>query len=366
MNNYKVVGDLEWINGKTKITVEFSDGAIDVNLYTDYPNRYHLNLYLTISQNRVTIEDLVGNGFKSGLQQKGFGKQIVNVGIQSIRKYFQINEPQIKHETIKIYGKTSDQDDPGAEPFKTECMQRRNAFWSNFGLHLQDSMSFCTKMRGFLSELELREDGMTANGVSVLVNLCDFWAPNKVPLLNKYDVAYLETIDFSQFDINELPSLELISQVESKYQKQLDLIGNTYWLVINLIVILTLSTFNTFIESILYSLPIMFFSYFLTPHLSYNWRDGLSSYHYSNKLKKKRNNIRDGIQNYIWNVEKEKNGFIWRVFPYLCDIDPLFCNEKNEIISKLSRENCLYNTEYYLLYIDFIAKAKRNIIKRVT
>jgi len=197
----KLSKGLEWISGKTKITVQSDGNCLDVELYPDYPNeRSSISLFLNIQRNkRVRVMDLVGNGYYTHYQDGGYGTLIFNIGIQALYAFYGVTTSDPLTHEIVVFGQISSSGDPSDEPERSECGDRRNGFWSGYGFKLKEPDAFDTPMKAKLVDLHLRGLGVTVNGTPRIVELEDFWLKGEAPSLFKSDLQILMDVDFEQF-----------------------------------------------------------------------------------------------------------------------------------------------------------------------
>jgi len=185
---------LEWVNGKTKITISFSEQMLFIRLYCNYPSNKVIELSISkcILDEYFRIINLVGNGFNSGVQCQGFGKLIFNIAIQAMRYHLEeIKGLPPASMSIRVTGETSSYNDPEDEPDKTNCWKRRNAFWQSFGFVFDDPKSPRSHFRCELDKLNYNNRGVTGNGTPTFIDIHEFQVKDDKPTLSHPDNASL-------------------------------------------------------------------------------------------------------------------------------------------------------------------------------
>ena len=158
---------------RIQITSIINDGFY-IYLYPQKSNSQSIYLCVTLSDNFIRIEDLVGNGEHSGFQNKGYGTLLVNLAIQIIRLIYN-DRPN-----ILVTGRVSNMDDEDL----VRSSQRRNHFWSSFGFKLKDQKAYNTRMEARLSDLVLKDRGMLSDSLSSMLSLSKFYRYFNRPLIS--------------------------------------------------------------------------------------------------------------------------------------------------------------------------------------
>ena len=358
---------LEWISGKTKISVDKSSDYIDVKLYPNYPKQTKISLFLKIeSDEKVQVIDLVGNGYNSGYQCGGYGRLIFNIGIQALYTYYgmPMNDPLAKK--IHVYGEASSIGDPPEEPAKSECCDRRNKFWSDFGFELNDQKAFKTPMETTLADLKLRDGEVTKNGTQRIINLEKFWLNGEAPELLESDIQAFMSVDLEQFNLDECPT-----------QKDLDTaynVAEVHLKFLRIFIFLTLSALSVYwsfrlletSDAFSYSIIGILFSYIIDRSFSYSiWRF-LPAYQKYDRLFTQRVKMISGVKGYIVEVEQSYNGLLWRLYPGIKDFDESLSDNVFNDMAKTSKalNSFILADNRYKEYKHFMETAKRIILER--
>ncbi|WMS89283.1 hypothetical protein [Pleionea litopenaei] len=358
---------LEWIEGRTKITIEVCGNNIDIHLYPDYPsekNRVSLDLCIVYG-NRVWVRDLLGNGFSSGIQNKGYGTLLFNIGIQVIYTYFGIAQGNPEANNILVSGKTSSVGDPGNEPAKSECRDRRNGFWSNFGFKLKEPDGFFTPMKAKLSELHARLDGKTENGTLYGLDLEQFWLKGNAPLLFESDIRSLMKLDIESLDLDICPTQD---DIEGEWVKAVywsKIIRKTLFCGLSVVAVYFAFSWLDLLHAFSMSFTAIFICYFLSMYLDErSWRY-LPAYKKYNLLQNKRGEIISNARQYIKELEKQHNGFFWRLYQGLRVIDQsLSANIFNEMSEHSKSLYTYFLADRYDDYAKFIRAAKVVVVNK--
>ncbi len=352
---------LEWISGKTKISVKHNHNFIDVTLYPNYPNKDdHINLFLKIGWDKhITVTDLIGNGYNSRYQGQGYGSLIFNVGIQAIYCFFKETDSEFDPTQIKITGSVSDSGDPPEEPAKTECFQRRNKFWRSRGFTLKDPTKPQTSMQARLSELIMTKDGITNNGAPKYIKLDDFWLKDKAPALLKSDIDALMKVGL---DLDSLSSIPTPEKIDEKWQNA---IRWSRFISKPLLVIAILSvsyfsfTYLPIWDALSYSVTGLFVSYIGCYFLQGWLYTKLPIYRSYKQLQSLRGDKIRAIRNTIEKIEDSHNGLIWRIHEGLVKLNKSYDQTKFEKLAEHSKNQYFfYLQDKYEQYVHFIEHSK--------
>ncbi|MDP2716650.1 hypothetical protein [Rheinheimera sp.] len=150
---------------KDGLTVLINDHSPYIDVIAKY-NYREFKLLLEYSHDSAFIEDIQGNNYDSGLQGKGIGSLLVNTAIQVLRKKLPIDS--------LISGQMSDVGDPIESVLLKRCQQHRSAFWASFGFNIQPGMAGHEKIRALLSDLKVKENGLTLDKFPRFIPLSDF------------------------------------------------------------------------------------------------------------------------------------------------------------------------------------------------
>lgn len=352
---------LEWIEGKTKLIVDCDGSNLDIVLYTDYPvNKKYITLFLSIdeSSGRVRVIDLVGNGHSTGLQNQGYGILIFNIGIQALHIFYNMKLGAATTEKITISGTTSNSGDPENEPERSQCRDRRNGFWMDYGFKLSEPTAFKTAMKARMCDLQLRAGAPTANGASRLIQLDQFWLKENAPILHQADVQKLMSIGFEQFNLDACPSTEDLNQISDAAIDWSNGIRLILLFFIGAGVLCTTINFFDPFTAIGTALLGLVCGYFfldgfyerllsLTPH-----------YEKYSRLSDIRRETVSAIKNYIIKLEDEHNGLLWRLHQHLGTREPFKNDTFKELAHASKQQNPYYLADNYQVYTQYITAAK--------
>lgn len=119
------------------------------------------------SRQRIYIEDVVGNGYDSGIQGIGTGTLLVNTAIQMFRGH---HPPG-----MAVEGHLSSQGDPDDAKTATHCHTNRVRFWAGYGLHDAGRTLYGALLKGTLQDMEARRVDRTILGrIPVMIRLDEF------------------------------------------------------------------------------------------------------------------------------------------------------------------------------------------------
>lgn len=355
---------IEWISGKTRITVDFDGNYLDVILYPNYPNtQTHISLFLGINGHRVKVTDLVGNGHGSGLQGKGYGTQIFNVGIQALYALFGFQLGTESAKDISLSGTVSSIGDPDSEPEKSACRDRRNGFWAGFGFQVREPLGYHTSMKAVLSDLKLKDGRATANGASRIIDLNSFWDKSEKPLVFQEDIDALIQVDLEQFELDNCPK---VSDIERAWDASIicsKVIRNITWISLS-----TLVAYASFAKLDLPDAISITFSGLIASYLLAFFVDNrlwlfLPPYKRYRHLQEKRGDTISRVKKYIQDIEQSHNGLLWR----LREIIPINGSDRVDVLEELleaSKKQYFFKiSDHYIEYKYFIDAAKKVIGK---
>lgn len=355
---------LEWVSGKTKITVQYSGGYLDVFLYPDYPNEQRsICLYLGIIGNRVSVTDLVGNGYQSGFQSDGYGTLIFNIGIQALYAFFGVKPSDQEAKEIRVTGKVSSVGDPGDEPERSKCGNRRNSFWASFGFLIKEPNNFDTTMKARLSDLHLKVGGLTTNGTPRTVTLEEFWLKGEAPKLLTLDLEALMAADLEQFQLDQCPTEEMLEAQWDKAISHSRGIRRSLWLL--MVSVCAYIAFISFrpLDAISVSCGAVFVSFLLSSYIDNRIWNLLPSYRRYRDLREKRCEIITNIKDYIQELESSHNGLIWRLHRGLKEVDSSLADDIFTEMAEDSKKQYAFKlSDCYENYGRFVELAKAAIV----
>jgi len=170
---------IEWVYRKTKVQVVFNGNYLDVLVHPNVPKEtYPIQLMINISEKAAYIDDLVRNGYGAEYCNSGYGTLAMNIAIQALYVVYEIEPGCIDAQNISVAGEVVPTGDPEG-PAGHDCRDRRNHFWSSFGLVLDEPDQFEANMRASLADLHLKIGGLTSNGTPKTVELENFWETGK-------------------------------------------------------------------------------------------------------------------------------------------------------------------------------------------
>ncbi len=360
---------LEWIEGKTKITVDYDGSYLDIVLYPDYPNeKRNITLFIGVNEvsGKVRITDLVGNGYSTGYQNHGYGILIFNIGIQALHILFNTELGAATTKTITITGGVSNSGDPENEPERSQCRDRRNGFWMDYGFKLSDPLGFKTSMKANLNDLRLRTGKPTPNGTPRLVALNQFWRKGSSPSLFLSDIEKLASLNFDQFNLHLCPSRQDVDRAFNnslrslRYVERLLLISSSIGCIY-----LGFYYFDPF-NAATFSLGGIFCSYLLVLTIgSRLWRY-FPSYKKYTALSESRGNTRSKTKAYIWQIEESCNGLLWRLHQHLQSYSAFKNDTFNALANASKKQETSVLVDHYREYIRYMNVAKNNILNSET
>lgn len=358
---------IEWISGKTKITVEYDGSHVDIALYPDYPNEQsHISLFLDIQwNNRVRVTDLVGNGYYSDYQGGGYGTLIFNIGIQALYAFYGITPSDPLAHEIVVFGKVSSSGDPDEDPARSECRDRRNGFWAGHGFKLKEPEEFDTTMKARLVDLHLRVGGMTANGTPRTVELEEFWLKGEAPTLFKSDLQALMSANLEQFNLEACPTKADIEKAWTKAVRASKAVRLALWTLLSGASIYLSFLLLDPLEALSFSLAGVFGSHLLTLLLDSRIWQYFPSYRQYRKMQDKRGEVIAGVRGYIEALEESHNGLMWRLHQGLKGLDATLADEVFADMAEASRKQYAFRlSDRYEDYKRFVESAKGVIIGR--
>ena len=365
-NKTKARSDLEWINKKTKITIQYQQEAIETRIFPDYPNNQHyIELFVSIDLgNQVRFIDLTGNGYNTPYQARGYGKLIVNTCIQALHSYFGLPLNDIRAKKIFILAKISTSDDPTEEPGRSECGKRRNKFWSESGFTLTNKNSFNSSMRATLADLKIRKEGHLPDGTPCMVDLEDFWEKGRAPALLKYDIKELMAIDFNKYDIDKVPSQKQINEAYAAHMNVGGRITKYYWATLPPVSLSVLLTPFPLYTTLSFAGLMWISGFFLYPRFMGIIYPLTFSYRKYRSMLDQKEAATKIFEPYVYTLEKENNGLLWRIHQGMCRLGNKCNSDSLDNLVDSSKEQCapLVSKKYrdYFLFM----KCAKEIVKR--
>ncbi|MFA0809310.1 hypothetical protein [Microbulbifer epialgicus] len=355
---------LEWISGKSRITVVFNGNFIIIRVYPDYPSDQHeVSLFLKIYEHEksVKVVDLVGNGYGSGLQEGGYGALIFNLGLQAIYSFFEVKYGSDEATSIRVHGYLSSVGDPINEPEKSQCKERRKGFWSGFGFELKELSKSTIQMTACLKELKLRRGTPTINGTPRVINLDNFWPQEKRPSILSEDIDALKEIDLTKFSLTSCPKEVDVESAWRGLLKWSKVVRYTIWLgFCTLIGYLSFLTPNT-IDSLIFLACGTFCGYLVAVYLENRLWRYLPSYKRHQVLQDKRCKKIAEVKESIQYLERSNNGFLWRLKVAIPPEERNRFDVFEEMINASNKQYFSSVSEYYVEYEYYLSKAQKNV-----
>lgn len=143
---------------QNELSMKILETDYKINVLGKYRER-SFSLYLLVSSNSATIQDIPHLGRNSGMQRQGFGALLVNTGVQVL--YERLTQD------VLVAGRMSAAGDPSKEPAATECRVGRQNFWRAFNmkiLHTDEHGLGYERICAQLGDIALLKNG-TAGGV---------------------------------------------------------------------------------------------------------------------------------------------------------------------------------------------------------
>lgn len=180
---------LVWISPDDQLRVALSaeppGNAVDrpVDVYIRF--RHHeVSLRMRIQERRVCIDDLVGSGWRSGIQQQGFGRLATNVGFQFLRRSLMPDFP--------VVGDMPTAGDPEDDPAKAEeCRVRRLRFWVDSGFTPGNGPWGREPIESTVGKLRVKPYGAVGGAYPRFVDLSRFATVDRNPIVEWRNDALL-------------------------------------------------------------------------------------------------------------------------------------------------------------------------------
>lgn len=340
-----------------------------VYLYPNYPSNDSISLCLSVSDDisikkSVEFVDLVGNFYDTPYQNKGFGRLLVNTGIQVLYAWFGMSMNDLSANNIKVTGRTSPEHDPDDEQGRLEAIKRRAYFWDSFGFVLKRPEDPITPMRATLADLKMVDGENTSNGTPRIVKLDEFWLKGEAPELLKYDVDALMQINIEQFDLQKIPQInDIIDERENFDEWGMAISKVTFVLLAAFSVLISIRLFYDDFQKLLTFLAVfVFLSFVVTPFIKDWLLKKLPVYKKYQQLREQKDQLEKNVKDYIEQVENKFNGLFWRIHEPLKDMDDYFSSDVFNSLSDASKNQNPYRlSQYYREYYDFIITAKQTI-----
>lgn len=189
-----MAGGVECIAGGIRVRITATE-----NRYVDLIARPlrggSVQLSLKLNPDNAEFVDLVGNGPSTNNHLAGYGRLLVNVAIDLMRRYYAGVDGVVVRGLVSDAGNGDTKDD----------IARRARFWMDTGMVLEQPELPVTKMAANLDDLQLRLSG-SANSVCGYrhIPISDFWRPEVAhSLLNS-----LEEINITQRLLNAAKSAD--------------------------------------------------------------------------------------------------------------------------------------------------------------
>lgn len=358
---------LEWICHKTKIVISHHNDSVDVLLYPEYPDESKcITLYLDVFQwqKRVRVTDLVGNGYQSDLQGKGYGTLIFNVGIQAVCCVMGIEMTSDNAKEINVSGKVSSMGDPDDEPERSVCRDRRNRFWADRGFILADQSAFDTSMKATLAELKPRGQGIADNGAPKNLNIDCFWKKGEAPASRfNHALEAVLALKRSEFSMDLCPSKDEVEQALNLTIKYSGIIRKTAWMFISCTLVYLAFQWLPPFSAITSSIGIVFFAYLGTMIAENRLWQHLPGYRRYIKLREQRADVLTRLREVIEKTEKEYNGLAWRVHAAISEYGVDLPKRFDMVAERSKNQNIYRLSEEYLEYLSFISTSKDIILR---
>jgi len=358
MLNENLNEELEWISGKTKIYLSINSERINIHLYPNFPKTDgKIDLFLKINQfeKKVEVLDLVGNGFGTTIQDKGFGTKAFNLGIQAIYRAFGLEFRGEEASSIEVFGKLSTSGDASSEPEKSKCGERRIHFWTSFGFKLIDPNCFESAMKSSLLNLIINRDKPDLDS---FIDLNSFWLLGNEPIVLEKDICALKVVEINKLDLSKVPSKEDLDKAYNSNSKGAENTTNLAFLCL-LFFTFYLKIFeglNVEWDVILFLMIALYFGLHL---LVINIMEYTPKSRYTKRITKERADAVNAADQHIQIIESENNGLIWRLYPFVSDNFKEFKSEKYQKLSQSSYEQkYTYLSDNIDDYHQFMLRAK--------
>lgn len=105
---------------------------------------------------RLYIEDVQGNGYKTGIQAQGIGTLLFNTALQLFKRDYPSE--------MLVYGELSEIGDPTDPVLAKECKDRRESYWSSFGFTIGSGGYTGTTITAVLGELKPKTQDVRIHG----------------------------------------------------------------------------------------------------------------------------------------------------------------------------------------------------------
>ena len=185
-------GNFEWAYRNTVISIEYGGTYLDVGIRLEGANVDCIKLCIKLSSNEIKIIDLTGNGDNTGRTSKGYGRLVLNIAWQILRRNYSPN--------ILVTGELS----PVGDHSQSSHL-RRVQFWQSAGLHVTDSDSPTSTIQSRVKDLVIKsgtsKTQTSPSGVPLFVYLDDFWERDSLAgrfQPDKQDI--IETFPFDEID----------------------------------------------------------------------------------------------------------------------------------------------------------------------
>jgi len=186
-------GNFEWAYRDTVISIEYGGTNLEVGIRLEGAKVDSIKLCIKLSSTEIKIIDLTGNGDNTERTSKGYGRLVLNIAWQILRRNY---SPE-----ILVTGELS----PVGDHSQSSHL-RRVQFWQSAGLHVTDPDNPISNIQSSVKELVIKS-GTTKNqtspsGVPLFVDLDAFWERGSLAgrfQPDKQDI--IETFPFDEIDL---------------------------------------------------------------------------------------------------------------------------------------------------------------------
>ena len=341
---------LEYIEHNTKINIiRVNDQGFSIFLYPNYPDqKNNIQISLCFIDDKVIFADLIGNGERSGHQDKKYGTLLTNLTIQILNTWFE-GRPFTAYGTLSNRGDIHDLDG---------CHSRRKHFWESFGFELKSPESFDSPMSTSSGNLKIVDRGHVNQHISTTLSISSFhryFNRPIVPLKVKNCILSLEEFDFQT---NDIPAIDSISLLEDKAWWW----GNKISMLLCLILycFICAIVFNYFGYEILFSslFGLLVPLFFLNNEIRYRLKKIIPHSRSAGALLRERNHLIDDLNRKINALEAENSGLVWRAYHSLSLHDPSIKNVDFDTVSESSK-SLFFGRCAYISYGLLIAELKK-------